>query len=119
TQDEVSRKIAAALQLELTPADEERIGRSPQRQAAADLLDLCMKGRLALLRESVPAVNTAIDFFEKARDLDSRSPLPWIGLADAYSRLAFTWGPAGGRHEKTREMGDRAWSVRAHLPAEL
>lgn len=116
TQDEVSRKIAAALQLELTPADEERIGRSPQRQAAADLLDLCMKGRLALLRESVPAVNTAIDFFEKARDLDSRSPLPWIGLADAYSRLAFTWDPEGGWHEKAREMCDRALSIDAQVP---
>jgi serine/threonine protein kinase len=114
TQDEVSRKIADALQIELTPAEEQRIGR--RAQAPADVLDLCTKGRLALLLESVPAVNTAIDFFEKARELDSRNPLPWIGLADAYSRLAFTWDPEGGWHEKAREMCDRALNIDPQVP---
>ncbi len=114
TQDEVSRKIVDALQVELTPVEEQRIGR--RVQAPADVLDLCQKGRLALLRESVAAVNTAIDWFEKAREVDPRSPLPWIGLADAYSRLAFTWDPEGGWFERAQKMCDRALELDPYVP---
>ena len=113
-QDEVSRKIVEALQLELTPGDERRIGN--RVHARGDVLDLLLKGRMILLRESVEDVNTAIDFFEQAREIDTRNPLPLLALADAYARLAFTFDPDGGWYERAREMSDRALAIDPAVP---
>ena len=113
-QDEVSRKIVTALQLELTPSDEKRL--ATRTQAAGDVLELCMQGRIALLRETVADVNASIEFFERAREIDPNNPLPWIGLADAYERLAFTWDPQGGWYEKAKEMSDRALRIDPSIP---
>ena len=113
-QDEVSRKVVEALQLELTPADEQQLGK--RVQATGDVLDLWLKGRVALCRESVSALNEAVEFFEQARNIDPKNPLPWLGLADAYSRLAFTWDPDGGWHERAKEMCDRALLLDPRIP---
>jgi serine/threonine protein kinase len=113
-QDEVSRKIVDALQLELTPADEHRIAK--RVQATGDVLDLMIKGRLALLRETVPEVNESIEFFERASQLEPKNPLPLLGLADAYARLAFTWDPDGGWYERARDMSERALSLDPEIP---
>ncbi len=113
-QDEVSRKIVDALKLELTPADEQRLAR--RIVASGDVLELCLKGRVALLNESVADVNEAIELFERARDIDPDNPLPWIGLADAYNRLAFTFDPGGGWDERAREMSDRALQLDPNIP---
>jgi len=113
-QDEVSRKIVDALQLELTPADERRFAR--RVHASGDVLELCLKGRVALLRDTVADLNAAMKFFESARELDPRNPLPWIGLSDAYSRFAFTYDPDAGWDERAKEMCDRALDLDPGLP---
>ena len=113
-QDEVSRKIVAALQLELTPAEEQRLGK--RVQAAGDVLDLIIKGRVALLTETIANVNEAIENFERAHELEPRNPLPLLGLADAYGRLAFTWDPEGGWWERAKEMCDRALAFDPDIP---
>ena len=113
-QDEVSRRIVEALKLELTPADEQRFAR--RIQAPGDVLELCLKGRVALLNETVTEVNAAIEFFEEAREIDPKSPLPWIGLSDAYSRLAFTYDPDGGWDERARQACDRALQFDPDVP---
>src|SRR5207248_3788666 len=111
---EVSRKIVDALKIELTPADEQRLAK--RIQASGDVLELCLKGRVALLNETVAEVNAAIELFEKARAIDPDNPLPWIGLSDAYSRLAFTYDPDGGWDERAREMADRALELDPGVP---
>ncbi|HEX9493674.1 MAG TPA: serine/threonine-protein kinase, partial [Thermoanaerobaculia bacterium] len=113
-QDEVSRKIVDALKLELTPADEQRFAN--RIQAPGDLLELCLKGRVALLHETVTDVNAAIEFFERAREIDDRNPLPWIGLSDAYNRLGFTFDPEGGWHARATEMANRALQLDPNIP---
>jgi len=113
-QDEVSRKIVDALKLELTPADEQRFAN--RIQAPGDLLELCLKGRVALLDETVEDVNNAIEFFERARDIDPNNPLPYIGLSDAYTRLAFTFDPEGGWDVRARELADRALQLDPNVP---
>jgi len=113
-QDEVSRKIVAALQLELTPAEEQRL--SKRVQAAGDVIDLLLKGRTALLHETIADVNAAIESFEKASLLEPNNPLPFLGLADAYNRLAFTWDPDGGWYERAHEMCDRALELDPDIP---
>jgi serine/threonine protein kinase/tetratricopeptide (TPR) repeat protein len=113
-QDEVSRKIVGALQLELTPAEEQRLGK--RVQAAGDVLDLIIRGRVALLTETIANVNDAIENFERAHDLEPRNPLPLLGLSDAYGRLAYTWDPEGGWWEKAKEMCDRALALEPDIP---
>ena len=113
-QDEVSRKIVKALQLELTPAEEQRLGKRPQ--ATGDVLDLIMRGRVALLTETIANVNEAIDNFERAHQLEPRNPLPLLGLSDAYGRLAYTWDPEGGWWERAQEMCDRALEIDPDIP---
>jgi serine/threonine protein kinase len=113
-QDEVSRKIVEALQLELTPGDEQRLAK--RVQASGDVLDLVLRGRVALLRETVADVNMSIECFEQARDLEPNNPLPLLGLSDAYIRLAFTWDPEGGWWERAKVMCDRALELNPDIP---
>jgi len=113
-QDEVSRKIVDALQLELTPADEHRIAK--RVQATGDVLDLMIRGRLALMRETVPEVNESIEFFERASQIEPKNPLPLLGLADAYARLAFSWDPDGGWYERAKDMSERALALDPEIP---
>ena len=113
-QDEVSRKIVEALQLELTPADEQRLGN--HLQASGDVRNLLFEGRLALLRETIPDVNAAIESFERAHQLEPANPLPLLGLADAYNRLAFTWDPDGGWYKRAQTMCERALQLDPNIP---
>jgi serine/threonine protein kinase/Tfp pilus assembly protein PilF len=104
-QDEVSRKIVEALQIELTPGDERRIARVAQ--PAGEAYDLYLRGRSYLLRQTLDDVHAAVAYFERARQADPTNPLPWTGLADSYARLAFTFEPEAGWNEKAREICDR------------
>ncbi len=113
-QDQVSRKIAEALKIELTPADERRLGRTAQPAAGAYALYL--KGRIHLLQEDRNEMKFAIESFEKAREIDPSSPLPLVGLADAYARMAFTFEPEGGWYERAVEMSNRALAIDPRLP---
>jgi hypothetical protein len=91
-QDEVSGRIAQALQVELSPAPAVR---RPPRPPSAAAYDLYLKGKLALWRESLSDFITAVDCFEKAREADPEFALAWAGLADAYVRIAFEVQPEG------------------------
>jgi serine/threonine protein kinase/Tfp pilus assembly protein PilF len=113
-QDQVSKKIVEALQLELSPADAQRFAN--RVQVTGDVLDLYLKGRVTLLSESLIGANTAIELFEKAREIDPRNPLPWLGLADAYIRLGFTYDPEAGWYERAKEMCDRALRLDPRIP---
>jgi non-specific serine/threonine protein kinase len=113
-QDEVSRKIVEALQVELTPDDEQRFGRRQQLGGAA--LEAWMKGRVALLGEDRGETQNAIDAFDVVRDLEPQNALGWIGLADAYLRLAFSWEPGRGWHERAQSMCDHAVRLAPDLP---
>ena len=114
-QDEVSRKIAAALEVELSPADEGRLARVARPSGEA--YELYLKGRASLLRgEDVRDVNEAIKWFEKAAEVDPAFPQAWAGLADAYVRMAFTYDPAGDWYARAQSMCERALALDPRLP---
>jgi len=115
-QDEVSRRIAEALQVRLTPSDERRLA-GAARPVAAPAHELYLKGRFLLFSETrLPAVTSAIECFEKALALDPDSSLAMIGLADAWARMAFSFDPDGGWYEKAEALTDRALSAAPGLP---
>jgi eukaryotic-like serine/threonine-protein kinase len=113
-QDQVSRKIADALQIQLSPADERRLAQGAQPAAGAH--ELYLKGRVHLLLESLPDLNAAIDCFERAHAIDPGSALPLVGLADAYSRMSFTFEPDGDWYSRADAMCDRALAIDPDLP---
>ena len=112
-QDEVSGRIAQALQVELSPAPAAR--RAPRPPSAA-AYDLYLKGKLALWRESLSDFLTAVDCFEKAREVDPGFALAWAGLADAYVRIAFEAQPEGDWYARAQSMCDRALALDPDLP---
>lgn len=114
-QDEVSRRIAEALQVELTPADERRMARTARSSGAA--YELYARGRLHLaVRETLVDTNAAIEWFEKATQLDPDFPLAWAGLSDAYSRMAFSFDPEGGWFARAEETCRKALELDGRLP---
>jgi len=113
-QDQVSRKIADALQIQLTPADERRLAQGAQPAAGAH--ELYLKGRVHMLLENLAELNVAIDAFERAHAIDPGSALPLLGLADAYARMAFTFEPEGDWYEQAVAMCDRALAIDPDLP---
>jgi eukaryotic-like serine/threonine-protein kinase len=119
-QDEVSRNIARALEVRLTPHDERRWERR-ERQArpAGDVYELYMRGKSCLFRETLPDFIAAVDWFEKARDADPAFAPALAGLADAYERIAYSFQPEGDWYARAQAMCDRALALDPRLPEGL
>jgi eukaryotic-like serine/threonine-protein kinase len=113
-QDEVSRKIAQALEVELTPSEELRLAR-PQRPAG-EASELYLRGRAHLFHGTLADVNSAIEAFEHARNLDPNFALAWTGLSAAYLAMALNYEPEGDWQPRAEEMCDRALSIDPQLP---
>jgi serine/threonine protein kinase/tetratricopeptide (TPR) repeat protein len=113
-QDQVSRKIAEALEVELTPSEERRLARGARPAGRA--YELYLKGRSLLFREPLEACNAAIEAFEQARDADPGFALSWAGLAAAYARMELAFAPEAGWLERAEAMCEKALSIDPGLP---
>jgi len=120
-QDEVSQAVSRALAIELTPGDErrrERLRRG-EEPAAGEANELVLKGRVHLFGETLEEWLKAVDCFERARTLEPAAALAWAGLADVYSRIAFTYLPEGDWYERAWAACDRALKLDPRLPEAL
>jgi serine/threonine-protein kinase len=113
-QDQVSRKIAEALEVELTPSEERRLARNVRPTAAA--YELYLKGRSHLLRGTLSDVNAAIEAFERARDADPGFALAWAGLSRAYLLMALSFEPEGDWQTRAEETCEKALAIDPQLP---
>jgi len=113
-QDEVSRRIAEALEVELSPADERRLALAPRSSGKA--YELYLKGRTLLFSERIEDANAAVEAFEKALEEDPRFALALAGLASAYARIGFTFDPEGDWLERAEAMSEKALSIEPRLP---
>jgi tetratricopeptide (TPR) repeat protein len=114
-QDQVSRRIAEALEVELSPS-EQRQGRGG-RPASGQAYELYMMGRLALSSDTTIArVNAAIESFEGALKLAPDFALAQLGLADAYARMDFSLDPEGDWFARAEAMCDKALAASPDLP---
>jgi serine/threonine protein kinase/tetratricopeptide (TPR) repeat protein len=113
-QDHVSRKIAEALEVELTPSEQRRLARSDR--PVGEAYELYLKGRAHLFRGTLADVNSAIEEFEQARDVDPRFALAWAGLSSAYLMMALVFEPEGEWQARAEEACERALSIDPHLP---
>ena len=113
-QDEVAHRVVSALQVRLTPHEENALGREPAPAGAAN--EAYFKGRFHLSRETMPDTFAAIEWFDRARREAPDSALVWAATADAFSRMAFTFEPEGDWFERARQACARALELDADLP---
>ncbi len=113
-QDEVSRKIAEALEVELTPSEERRLAR--MAPPVGEAYEHYLKGRALLFRGTLLDVNGAIEAFEQARAADPGFALAWAGLAAAYLQMGLNYEPEGDWQERAERMCERALSIDPRLP---
>jgi eukaryotic-like serine/threonine-protein kinase len=113
-QDEVSRRIAQALEVELTPSEERRLARAAKPAGRA--YELYLKGRTLLFTETLDACNQAIEAFEAAREVDPNFALAWAGLAAAYARMELAFAPGLDWLERAEQMCEKALSIDPALP---
>ncbi len=110
-QDALASQLRQALRIEVPGTAAAAAGR-PTSLA----YELYLKGRLHLTRENRPDTHAAIGWFEQALESERSFALAWAGLADAYSRMAFTFDPAGGWWDRAEAACRRALDADPALP---
>jgi len=84
-QEKVAAKIVQALQLQLSPDEEQILKKRFTENTEA--YQLYLQGRFFWNKRSEDSLKTAITYFEKAIEKDPRYALAWAGIADSYSVL--------------------------------
>ncbi len=110
-QDEVAARVAEALSVRLGAG-----GSRAGEELTTGAYELFLEGRVHLYRETVESVHQAITCFEDVRRRDPSFAQAWVGLADAFLRMAFTFEPDGDWYDRAEEMCDRALALDPELP---
>ncbi|MGD8699751.1 MAG: tetratricopeptide repeat protein [Gemmatimonadales bacterium] len=106
-QSEIAERVASALEVQLTASERERIERHPTESLAA--YDLYLLGRYYWNQLNAEGLERAVEYFEKALDLDPDFALAYSGLADTYMIQTQGWGLAPRDvFPKAREAAERA-----------
>jgi len=93
-QSEISREISNQLQLKLTKKDQDLLAKNYTTDSEA--YQLYLKGQFFLMQRTPSAINTAMEFFQKAIDKDPTYALAYDGKADCYNYLGITGALLGG-----------------------
>ncbi len=113
-QDDVAREVMRALDITVTASDQRRLERGPRGQAAAR--EHYLRGRVHMTSESIESMDAAVDEFQKAIAIDSSYAEAYVGLATAFSRMAFSFKPDSDFHTRAEEMCARALAIDRTLP---
>ena len=81
-QSEVSRAVAAGIQLTLTPQAEARLARGGRLDPEA--YELYLRGRFLWNRRDAPGLRGAVEYFERAIERRPDYALAHVGIADAF-----------------------------------
>ena len=109
-QDLISRKVAAALSLKLTPQQEKNLAeRGTSNQTA---LQAYQTGIYFWTRRTKEDLFKAIEYFQKAIENDSNYAEAYAGLADSYSMLAlYEFADVRETNEKARAAAEKALAI--------
>jgi non-specific serine/threonine protein kinase len=113
-QSEVAQQIAAALKVELSPDERERIEKRPTASLTA--YDYYLKGFEYYERYREQDNENAIELFQKALELDPEFALARAGLADGYIQRWARFGFPVEWTEKSIEESEKALSLDPTLP---
>jgi adenylate cyclase len=85
-QTDVALHIAAALQAELSPDEQNRVEKEPTHDLQA--YQLYLKGRHAFIGFTPESLRRAVDYFSRATERDPSYAMAYANLAMAYAELA-------------------------------
>jgi TolB-like protein/Flp pilus assembly protein TadD len=116
-QEEISRSIAQALRITLTPQEEKIIARKPTENARA--YDYYLRGRGYARRVTRPDLELAMELYDRAIELDPKFALAYAGLANVCG-LYYEWHEQHPRWlEKGEAASERALALDPELPEGL
>ncbi|GMQ81048.1 MAG: hypothetical protein BMS9Abin05_0478 [Rhodothermia bacterium] len=84
-QGEITKKIVRALEIQLTPEEQQRIEQVPTENLVA--YRLYVQGRVFLNERTEQGMRRAADYFQRAIEEDSSYARAWVGRADALTLL--------------------------------
>jgi tetratricopeptide (TPR) repeat protein len=88
-QTDVALQIAGALKARLSADERGQLERRPTESLEA--WNLYLQGRYLWNKRTREGLESGIEYFERAIELDQEYALAWVGVADSYTILA-TWG---------------------------
>lgn len=114
-QDEVAKKIVAALKVKLTRGEQARLGRKPTNNLEA--YDLFLRGVRNMHRSSQESVARARELFTKAFTLDPNYAEPYVGLGWAYLlSWTFQWTQDPRTLDRALELAEKARAIDDSAP---
>jgi TolB-like protein/Flp pilus assembly protein TadD len=111
-QSEIARAIAAALDAELSPADERQLDTVPTE--SLDAYDAYLLGRQSLLETGMESLEEAIAHFEQAVEIDSEFAGAYAGICDAHLSMYIKTGNTE-YFEQARAACNRALAIDGNL----
>ena len=109
-ESEIAREVASRVTSRLTSEEARRVGRTYTENAAA--FEAYLRGRNQLNKLSPPAVRSAIEYFQKAIDIDPTYAPAYVGLADSNRALALALdGPANEYFPRSKAAAARAIEI--------
>lgn len=105
-QSEIAQIIASVLKAKLSPAEKDRIKRTPTDNTTA--YEYYMKGREFYTHYKKEDNEKAIVQFKKAINLDPKYALAWAGLGDAYSQKYGRFGFSKSWIDSSKAAGNKA-----------
>ena len=113
-QDAISERVAAALALELTGSEQDRLTKRYTENTEA--YELYLKGRYFWNKRTSDSLHKGIDYFNQAIQKDSRYALAHAGLADSYIILGnFGLVPPKDAYPRAKIAAEEALKVDADL----
>ena len=105
-QENVSKEIAEALRLKLSPSEKIVLEKRPTLNSEA--YDFYLRARDFLNRLTKKNIQFAIQLFNKAIEADKRYAAAYAGLSEAYAQLYFSFDRSEDLLEKAIDSGLRA-----------
>ncbi len=113
-QDEIARKIAAALRVTLTPQEQAELAAKPTENLQA--YDLYLRGKSYARRWTRQDLEFARQMFENATTLDPRFALAYAAIANVCGLYYYICGRDPVWMERAKVASERATELGPHLP---
>jgi non-specific serine/threonine protein kinase len=113
-QDEIARKIAEALRVQLSPQEQEALAARPTENLQA--YDLYLRGRSYARRHTRQDLEFALQMFENAVAQDSGFALAYAAIANVCAQYHYNYERKKAWLERSREASRKAVSLKPQLP---
>jgi serine/threonine protein kinase/Tfp pilus assembly protein PilF len=113
-QDEIARKIAGALRVQLSPQEEQALAVKPTDNPQA--YDLFLRGRSYARRMVRQDLEFALQLFENAVALDPSFALAYAAMANVCALYHYLFGREAAWLERAREAAEKAVAIQPDLP---